>query len=152
MIEDSFITYKPEIVRVRLSSPFIARAKCKFCEGSPVLYYYVRNPTLWFNPRKVISEFEWVRKRVKKICWDNFNLRSPKDYRSITPFNHSPFYKGYRPRLHRTKGANPIADLVEFVTCECMQTSWAFSAKAIENRPEITNRKSRHVFPNRFEF
>lgn len=152
MIEESYKTYKPEIIRIRLSTPFITRTRCKFCQGPPTIYYYVRNATLWFNPRKITEEFEWVKKHFQRLGLDYFMSADPKDYHGTSPYRHSPIYKGYRPKLHRTRGALPTFDIVEFVTCDCQQSTWAYSEKAVEKRPEIMQRKARFRFPNKFEY
>jgi hypothetical protein len=145
------ISSKPEIHRVRLSSPFMVRSRCKFCMGSPIIYYYIRNPTLWFNPRKAMDRMSFIKKLLQHLRSLGF-LNEPKHCHSAAELSHDVSWAKYRPRLHRTKGSSAIFDVVEFVTCDCMQTTWAYSDEAIQNRPEINHRKSRYRFPTKFEF
>lgn len=152
MIEESYRTYNPEFITVRLSTPFLARSKCKFCDGAPLIYYYVRNPTLWYNPRRVTNQLQMVKKYVKRLGMNHFMFDDPKYFTETAIFGHTPSYKGYNPKLHRTRGANPTFDIIEFLTCECGLATWAFTEKAVKHRPEIMNRKSRHNFPHKFEF
>ncbi len=144
--------FKIETIRVRLSSSFMVRGRCKYCKGGPSIYFYTRNPTMWYNVRRVLNDFSWVREHVKQFTWIPRYSTSPINFDSITSFNHQPFYKGYRPRLHRIKGSNPVFDLVEFLSCDCMRTEWAYAEKAVENRPEIMARKSRKKYPKKFLF
>ncbi len=79
-------------------------------------------------------------------------MLDPKHYTSASLMSHNMIHAKYRPRLHRTRGSSAIFDVVDIITCDCMKTTWAFSDKAITNRPEIYCRKARHRFPTKFEF
>lgn len=149
---DEFRTYKPEIVRVNLSTPFLVRSRCKFCAGLPTHYYYIRNATMWYNPRKPIDHFKQMTKYVKRMCSDHYLMEEPKYFVEMASFSHPVSYKGYRPRLHRTRGSSATQDVVEFLMCDCGRSSWAFSDKAVKYRPEIVARKARYRFPQKFEF
>lgn len=142
--------YKPEVIRINLSEPFIMRAKCKHCGGSPIIYYYLRNPTMWFDPRKAMDRANYIRLLIKQLQAKGL-FEQPKNYTSVSALSYDTENR-YRPRMHRTRGSNPVFDVVEFVTCDCMKTTWAYSDKAVAGRPEITNRKSRYKYPLKFEF
>lgn len=142
---------KDDVIRIRLSSPFMARACCKYCGGAPLIYYYIRNATNWFNPRKAIGQLNFLKTLVQKLMSIHV-FSDPKDYTTISHFSQSFGYAQYRPRLHRTKGSSATFDIVEFLTCDCMKTTWAFSQKSSQNRPEITNRKARFTYPKNFLF
>lgn len=142
---------KNEIVCVRLSSPFMIRAACRHCGGQPILYYYIRNFTNWYNPRKSLDQLSSLRD-VYRMIMNLHNIGDPKDYNSTSFFSTSTTYTQYRPRLHRTRGSSATFDIVEFLTCDCMKTTWAFSQKSCQNRPEITNRKARFGYPRRFNY
>jgi hypothetical protein len=152
MMIDIFQSYKPEIIRVSLSTPFLVKSRCKHCASLPSHYYYIRNATMWFNPRVVIDRFKSNLKYFKKMTTDHYMIDDPKYFHDMSNFTHAVTYKGYRPRLHRTRGSSATQDVVEFLMCECGKTSWGFSDKAIKNRPEIVNKKSRRRFPQKFEF
>lgn len=152
MIDEFYRTYKPDIIRVRLSTPFLVRTKCKFCNGLPTIYYYVQNPSLWFDPRRVTDQLEFVKKYVKRMGSSHYLYDDPKYFTGEATFGHQVTYKGYRPKLHRTRGVSPHLDIIEHLTCECGRANWAFTEKSVQNRPEIMARKARHRFPQKFEF
>jgi len=79
-------------------------------------------------------------------------MDEPKQFTSVSFLSHDVIYAKYRPRMHRTLGSNAAFDIVEFLTCACMRSSWAFSDKSVSNRPEITCRKAKGRFPTKFEF
>lgn len=142
---------KPEIIKVRLSTSFMVRARCKHCKGAPEIYYFLRNPTMWFNPRKALDQANYIKQLLEILQKHGFK-DDPKHYTSASYLSHDVIYAKYRPRMHRTRGSNPVFDIVEFLTCDCMKTTWAYSDKAISNRPEITCRKARARYPLKFEF
>lgn len=141
-----------ELISVRLSTPFLARTKCVYCGGPPTTYYYARNTTLWNNPRRVTDQLSFVKKFVKRMSSDHYYIGDPKHFKSAAYFSHSVNYKGYRPRLHRTIGSNPVFDATEYLACDCGQARWAFSEKAILGRSEILLRKSRSCFPHKIVY
>lgn len=143
--------YKPEVIRVNLSESFMVRAKCKHCGGSPIIYYYLRNPTMWLDPRKAMDRANYIRLLIKQLQAKGL-FEQPKTYTSIAALSYDIDNARYRPRLHHTRGSNPVFDVVEFLTCDCMKTTWAYSNKAVAGRPEITNRKARYKYPGKFEF
>jgi hypothetical protein len=151
MIDDSNRNYKPRWVRVKLSTPFLVRTKCKACGGSPKIYYYTRNATLWYDARRVVTRFDSLKHLIKRAVGDHYYWDDPKYFTKLSTFTHGISYTSYRPRLHRTRGSNPIFDTVEYLSCECGATRWAFSERASAHRPEITNRKARGRFPHKFE-
>lgn len=142
---------KNEIVRVRLSSPFMVRATCKYCGGSPFIYYYIRNPSTWLSARKNVNQMDFLKNLIYHLMVIH-KFAEPKDYNCISHLSFGVGYTQYRPRLHRTKGSSGTFDIVEFLTCNCMKTTWAFNQKSTKNRPEITNRKARFTYPRRFDF
>lgn len=152
MIDDFFSTYKPEIIRVNFSTPFIVKSRCKHCAGFPSHYYYIRNPTMWYNVRTVTDRSRKAISHLKRMASDHYLIDDPKYFKNMSNFTHTTTYKGYRPRLHRTRGSRQTQDIIEFLMCECGKTSWGFSDKAIKGRPEILNRKARYRYPQKFEF
>lgn len=143
--------YKPIVVRINLSDPFVIRARCKFCGDPPSMYYFVRNPTLWYNPHKVTDMDRNWNKYWTRMCSDYYLTEEPKYFTKINYFSWRKETKSYNPKLHRTKNANPLSS-EEFLTCECGRTVWAFTDKANRSRKEITNRKSKGNFPHKFLF
>jgi hypothetical protein len=152
MIEDFYRSFKPELIRVSLSTPFVTKARCRYCKGFPSYYYYARNPTLWYNPRRITESFKMMSKYIKRLSNDFHSAKNPRFCTKVSEIFHQVSYKGYRPRLHRTRGSNPTQDIVEYLMCECGRTSWGFTDKSIKGRPEILNKKAYQRFPQKFEF
>ena len=149
IIKDPFTPQKPEFIKIRLSTTFVARCKCKYCGGSPSFYWYTRNPTMWFSPRKEIEHFDFYRKFIKKFNSDFYLNEEPRYFNRMSLFKYVG-REGYRPRLHRTRGTNPVFDKVEYLSCDCGSATWAFNQKAGDTRPERSNRRARSFFPQEF--
>lgn len=147
-------TYKIEIVRINISSSFMARARCTECGKGPTYYYYIRKPFLWKNIRTAIATSKWIREWVKSFGSSWFLESEPKHFHDIQEFSFILENKQYRPTLFRTRGSD-IKDkdnVIEMVGCDCGATVWAFNQKSVKNRPEITNRKGRYKYPQRFDY
>jgi hypothetical protein len=144
--------YKPETNYIKLSTPFLVKSRCKFCRGLPMHYYYIKSRGLYQDPSKLVQWFQDVSKHFKRMCTEHYFLSEPRYCGGMANFSQTPFYKGYNPTLHRTRGVSNSSEMSEFLMCECGGTSWAFRNKAVKNRPEIVNRKSRKNFPQKFEF
>ena len=145
--------YKHEIIGVNLSTPFITKNRCKKCASHPAIYYYIRNGYLYIDPRHSINtKYNIIRKYGKRMCSNHSMMIAPKHYAGLSGLSHTPSYKGYLPKFHYSRGRKYKTNVTEFLMCECGETSWAFSSKAIQECPEIINRKSRHKYPQKFEF
>lgn len=139
--------YKPEIIRVRLSMPVLVRARCIHCGGFPTQLYYMRNNSLYVTPPRRGTRMGKRRYRMST----GHPSDSPK-YFTMNQSSHSTMYKSYRPKLHRTRGSSSSSEFIEYLTCDCFATKWAFAEKSVVNRPEIMNRKARNFFPHKFEY
>lgn len=150
MVKKLFKGYKPEVTYIKLSKPCLVNKKCKHCGGPPVEYWYVRNPTMWFSPRKSLDhQATFVQKYWNRFNDDFYLEKEPKNFIGTSIF--SVFYDhSYRPRLHRSRGTNPTFDTVEFLSCDCGKSNWCFSQKAVFHRPEIKHRQARYSFPQKF--
>ncbi len=143
------ISDKQEFIKVRLSTPFLVRTKCKYCGGAPSFYWYTRNSTMWFNPRKEVEYLDAFKRLFRRFNFDFYLFEEPKYFTKTTAFNYTPL-NSYRPRLHRTRGTNPVFDKTEYLSCDCGRATWAFAQKAGDQRLEKKHRRSRHCFPNEF--
>lgn len=141
---------KPQIVRISLSCHLIF-GKCRFCGKGPDFYYDVEYPIRWLDPRKNLSIFLRYQKYIKRFCFNYYLRDQPRYFLGIAFLAHVPHYKKYNPRLHKNRGVSPVSDNLEFLSCTCGQTSWAFNDKSIQSRPEIHERKARHKYPHKFE-
>jgi hypothetical protein len=147
--------YKPEIVKVNLSETFMVRSRCKECGKFPSIYYYVKNPPLSIGPTKMKETFSFIKKYVSRMCSDFYLMDSPKSFHTINYFGFQTHFKSYRPKLMKTRSPwnyQPNPEMVEFLTCECGGTTWAFAAKTNRFRAEIIFRKARYKYPQKFEF
>jgi len=143
---------KSKAVKVNLSSSFLSRACCIKCGSRPKYYFYSRNPIMWYDPYKNRELFDFVKKYMNRMSPEDYVLNDFVSANKIGYYNHPVPYKGYKPKLHRTRGTNPVFDLVEHLTCECGASVWSFAEKSISNKPEIFQRKSRYKHKNKFTF
>ncbi len=139
---------KPEIFRVRISSTFMVRTLCKYCQKGPSYHYFMRNPPAHKDVRQALQHKEYLKYMLdvirKRHDWEEPKHSMISDF----SFENSP----YRPRGHHTRGVNTLFEVVEVLTCECMRTSWAFTDKAAETRPEINHRMGRHRYVKQFTY
>lgn len=129
------------LIKINISSSFIYRTQCIRCGSQPSYYYFSRNPILWYDPNKNKNIFEFVKKYCKRLSPDNFIFDDFRSSSKIGNYNHPVNYKGYKPRLHKSRGVNPVFNVVEHLMCDCGYTIWSFTNSG---RVEIINRKSRH--------
>jgi hypothetical protein len=142
------VPQKQELIKVRVSTPFMVRTKCKYCGGAPSFYWYTRNPTVWFNPRKEIEYYDLFKNLFRRFSFDFYLAEEPKYFTKMGTFKYA--VNSYRPRLHRARGTNPVFDKVEYLSCDCGRATWAFAQKAGDQRLEKRHRRARYCFPNEF--
>jgi hypothetical protein len=152
-IGDFFDGLEPnaKLVRINLSTTFLIRTKCKFCASGPVHYFVGKSAIKWFDPHKAKDNFKFYFKFIKRMNYDFYLDENPKQYTSMSPFTHTPTYKGYYPTLHKKRGVPVINDFIEYLCCDCGRSKWVFSQKSTRQRPEITNRKAKNSYPMKFE-
>ena len=138
-----------ETIQINLSTPFLQRAKCKFCEKGPSYYYCCRN-TFFLDATTPQKYMQWVTKHNYRICTDDYLFEEPKQCTQLINLSYQLPYKGYTPTLHRCRGVQPRTDFIEYVICKCGKTTWQFYYRSAKNRPEIINRKCRNNFPKKF--
>lgn len=143
--------YKTEHFHIKLSTTFIARAKCKYCNDFSSFSYRIRNPPLHRSVGVAIKKFEYIRDSVKRMCDDYYMEFSPKVFTSAATFSHDVNYKGYNPKLHRTKFFKKDLNFTEYVYCKCGMTSWAFNYKSTEKQLQSKKRSNR-VYPKKFTY
>jgi hypothetical protein len=147
--------YKAEVIQVNISSTFMPRgARCIQCGEPPIYYYYIRNPYLWKDPRSRLTVSKWMRGWVQRLTDDWYLDSEPKFFQTIEDFSFILGDKQYRPTVHRVRDLDPKAEknVTEMVGCPCGATMWSFNQKSTKKRPEITNRKGRYKYPERFEY
>ena len=144
--------YKREVVKIKLSTPFVTRTRCKHCGETPSIYYYVYNSTLWATPDSIRRMFAILSKHVNRMGTSFYQQDDPKDYRGLSTFSQGTGFRKFSPRLRQTRGINTDFDVTEYLMCPCGASMYAFNQKSIKRRPEIVNRKARKTYPNRFIF
>lgn len=145
---------KLETIYVNVSSSFLARTRCPKCHGKPHYYYAIRLPERWKDHTYLKDDFAISLKWYGRPSNDWYMEEQPRYFHSAHDFDYAVENKGYNPILHRTRGSNISNrdNVMEVISCWCGSTAWAFNQKAAKNRPEITNRKSRLFYPNKFEY
>ncbi len=138
-------TAKQKFLKMNVSESFLHRTFCKKCLGYPIYYFYSRNPILWYDPRRVLSSFDYIKKNNKRLSPEEFTfgLENFRFSNRLNFYNHPVNYKSYRPRLHRVRGQHPVLDITEYLTCECGCTAWAYSDIGSVYRNDIKHKKSR---------
>jgi hypothetical protein len=145
---------KQEVIRINISSTFLAKARCKECGKGPDYYYASMQPFKWEKVKYFILYSKFSQKWVKRMASDWYQAFQPRYFRKLGDFSFALEGKSYDPILHRVKGAN-IRDkdnIVEYVGCSCGATVWSFNDKSTNKRPEITNRKGRYKYPQKFVY
>ncbi|CAB4197033.1 hypothetical protein UFOVP1290_553 [uncultured Caudovirales phage] len=142
--------YNSEIVQVSLSTPFITRARCKFCGKFPSIYFCCRNYTQYIDVKCVKDRLDLIKKYRNSFREDYFLSVDPIFFKSVHDFAYVPEFKAYCPALHRTKGSHNIFRYIDCLTCNCGRSTWYFSQKSIKNRAEIFHRKSKNKFTNKY--
>lgn len=145
--------YKPEIIRINISTTFLVRARCSKCGGYPYYYYWVANPILLKDIRNYLVISKWFRSLFKRMTYDWYLSFAPKYFHDIKDFSIILEDKKYNPALHKIRNitTKDNENILEFIGCHCGDTVWAFNDKSNKNRPEIINRKGRYKYPHGFE-
>lgn len=146
--------YKPEIIRINISSTFMQRTLCPECGEGPSFYYVVMKPFMWKDIKNLVMVSKISRKWVKRMNSSWYQNFDPRYFRKLGDFTFILEDKSFRPLIHRTRGSDKGGDrdnVVEFLSCDCGSSVWAFNDKSVKNRPEIANRKGRYRYPQKFE-
>ena len=148
------LMYKPEVIRINISSSFMTRARCKNCGKGPDYYYAVGQPIKWVDAHDFVMFSRTLKSWITKIISSWYLAFSPRYFQKLGDFSIEIDDKSYSPLFHRTRGANVGRHkrMVEFIGCPCGATVWAFNEKSVVKRPEITNRKGRYKYPQRFVY
>lgn len=126
-----------------LGSSFTARARCKYCHGTPGLVFLTRGPHLHLDVNKAKNYFEAGKKYLKQVLNGEFYYLPDLRYANkLRMFNHRVYYKGYNPNHHRRIQKEQI--LVGYMVCSCGGTFWAFPET---EQPEVTHKASRYKAP-----
>lgn len=134
---------------VNTSESFMIRTRCKFCLQFPDLYFRFNNEKLYKSPdfkRKINSKFTF-----SKFRYDDYLLESPKDFKTISHLNYDHYIKSYNCKIHRVYGTKKY-NITECLVCPCGKSIWNFRNNYLSTRKEISNRKSRILYPKKFDF
>ena len=147
--------HRSEIVRINVSSTFLARTRCKGCGKIPDFYYYIRNPFHWVDPHTSIAVGKWRRHWIKSMSTSWYVGNDPRFSNKLGDFTFILEGRQYVPTAHRVRGL-PEPDknnVTEILTCSrCQTINWAFNQKSAKSRPEIMNRKGKYNYPRKFEY
>lgn len=145
---------KQEVVRINISSTFLTRARCKDCGKGPDFYYASMQPFKWKEIKHFLIYSKFSKRWVKRMVSNWYQEFSPRYFHDLGDFSFALEAKGFNPALHKSRGIDVLDrdNVVEYVGCECGATVWAFNEKSTKRRPEITNRKGRYKYPQKFAF
>ena len=146
---DSFM--KPNVIGINMSSTFLVRTKCSVCHKSPDMYYWVNQPALYYDARSAHAVFDWFKKYIKRINISYYKKYQPKHFTLLRTFNVYWTEKSYKPGLHQHVGIGVEENIVEYLSCPCGTSVWAFAQESSKNRIEIRNRKARYSYPQKFD-
>lgn len=140
---------KIEVVKINLSTPIVMKNRCRKCGKHPDVYYYIQQSGGNFTPREELMQFDWVKRRLKRMSVDWYLSNNPKSYSGISPFSHAVTYKGFNPRLLRSSSA-PNGNYIEYLTCECIGApNWTWMDKGNQT-PEHRHRRARTTYGKSF--
>lgn len=140
--------WKSQFVRVNLSSTFVTKSRCKECGGCPHEYYRIPQSPYYLDARGEQAIFDWIKTYIKRMSSDWYLLEQPRHFHSIRDFNFYYEEKAFKPALHQC--FIDEAHTIEYLTCSCGRTVWAFNQKIGDDHPDIKHRKSRYQYPQKF--
>jgi len=143
-----------DVHTINISSSFLARSRCKSCGKGPKYYFSVNKPYLYFLVNQRIFTSKAIRKWITNLVTNWYLSLQPKQFKNMKNFKIALNDKHFTPTLHRTRGSD-VKDrdnIIDMISCDCGETTWAYNEKSVKNRPEITNRKGKYSFPQKFKF
>jgi ribosomal protein L28 len=145
-------SYRAEVIKVNISSTFLAKARCKFCGKGPTTYYQRSKPFYEKDVRAYLNRSKDSRRKLKRMNSDWYLSGNPKSF-AVSTYKTRIDDKHYRPNLARTRGASDTDnEVVEILICDCGVTVWAFNNSSNKNHPEIKNHKGKYSYPNKFTY
>jgi predicted RNA-binding Zn-ribbon protein involved in translation (DUF1610 family) len=146
--------HKTEVIQINISTSFMKRTLCPECGKGPDFYYPVMNPFIWKDAKYFVLVSKYARKWVKRMNSSWYVEYKPRHFTKLGDFTFTLEGKSYNPTAHRVRGADITErdNITEFVGCECGATIWAFNQKSRAKRPEVTNRKGRYKYPQKFVY
>lgn len=141
----------PKNINVNTSSSFMVRARCKKCGKPPSIYYYSRVPTKYHDVDGYRIYTKTYQEYTKAINLNWFLSFAPKQLTKIGDFG-ADLHRGHITisAVAKTKQGRD-SKIVEYLTCECGETIWAFNRRSVKTRPDIINRKGKYNYPKKFE-
>lgn len=143
--------WKPQVMRINLSSTFVIKNKCTECNKHPDEYYWIQLPPYYYDVRSSQAVFDWIKKYIKRMVSSWYTKHEPRHFKTIRDFNFFWMEKSYKPSIHQHLNLEETDHVIEYLACPCGRTVWAFNQKDAEHRPEIKNRKARYSYPNKFD-
>ena len=146
--------HKTETIQVNISSSFMKRTLCPDCHKGPDYYYPVMNTFIWKEVKYYVFVSKYARKWIKRMNSNWYLEWKPRNFTKLGDFSFALDGKSYIPLAHKVRGTNISErdNVTEFLGCECGSTLWAFNQKSKSKRPEVTNRKGRYKYPQKFVY
>lgn len=126
---------------IKYSNTFTKRTICKWCHCAPQEYSLIRNPLIYKNYKFTLNQFSYIRENVVRMASDIYLDFDPKDFKNTAEYKFPVSFKGYNPRLHRTRGSTSRTNVTEILSCPCGRSEWAFNYKSTVERKDIIMRQ-----------
>jgi len=145
---------KNTAVVINISSTFLPRVRCKACGEGPDFYFTTMMPFKWEDIKYFLRFSEISKKWIKQSMSDWYVKYEPRYFNQLSDFSFLMEARSYNPMLHKLRGINLsyMNNVREGLGCPCGQTLWYFNNKWAKSLPEITNRKGRYSYPQKFVY
>jgi len=111
--------------------------------GHPCFYYFVRSKGSHASAAEFRATFSMD---YDNICDDFYINLEPRLCHNNSFFKFS-VCEGYSVRTHKNLGANKYGNFIDYATCKCGKTHWAFPQALALKRPDIAHRNARSFYP-----
>ncbi len=146
---------KKHIFTLSLSTPILAKARCKHCLKLPEYYYTTANISLYKDIAESKKFIKALERRTQKFLRDFFTDYEPKVFTSASIFSFRINSNIYRPNIHKIfflekSNSNSLHDFEEYIICWCGKTRWGLSDNSGKNRIDILSKKTTKKFNHKF--
>lgn len=128
--------------KIKLSSVFLARTLCKFCQKPGSMYYCCKNNKIYKSP-----ELAFRHQRVDTVNLEPTHIYMFKNHEfSLEEMNFNVNISSFNIKMHRCRNISNKINFEEILFCDCGKTCWIFNYKSTKDRKEISMRKSQKSF------
>jgi hypothetical protein len=150
-MKPNFTRWKPQVIKINISSTFVIKNKCLECDKRPAAYYRRVMLPYGRTPRDDEWLIEFYQKHMRRMTRSWYLNRDPKTLTSLKEFSFTLNGKSFKPGSHHKLDTGYTNRITDYLVCPCGKTMWAFNQTSGEDRPEIKNRKGRYSYPRKFQ-